>query len=115
LPIQNHGDNDWWEKYLEEENLIIPARRTGNLFGNPSKPAIDETRGGKVEIGLLPGETPAYTLDVNGTVNATKYLMNNLPLQSSQWNSELVARAFLFTSGNVALAAQRVLAIDYAW
>ena len=66
-------------------------------FGSGSSVSFLNT-GGNFGINTT---SPAYNLDVNGTVNATEFLLNGAPLQTGLWTAN--ATDISFATGNVGI------------
>lgn len=81
----------------------MPAGTDGfqvyDLIANQTRFFVDPSSG-NVGIGTT---TPAYKLDVNGTINATAIYQNGSPFNSSQWTTG--GSSISFNSGNVGIGA----------
>jgi hypothetical protein len=83
-------------------SLLLGVRSNGEsyIYSNEGKLNIGlmKVLADKVGIGTA---SPAYKLDVNGTINATSLLVNGQPLSTSQWVTN--GTAIGYTSGNVGI------------
>src|SRR5947209_2723073 len=70
-----------WQINPQEGGLNVVEAEAGPAAGTGSSRLFLQA-GGNVGIGTT---TPAHTLEVNGTLNATEILKNGAPLSLSQW------------------------------